>query len=126
MDEAALTRSGARKPEVMFQLTPKVRASGTTYRGSLRIAPLDLVERFGEHQGPSGDRKTSGHYVFQGSDGCVVVVYDWKSTSLYDARPEAQLPSTGDFWSMFEPTEFSVAASGKLNLPAFAEWLGAQ
>lgn len=109
----------------MFILAPHASKADTTHRGSLRIAPRDLVERFGPPLPASGDRKVSGSYVFTDVRGHVVSVYDWKATALYDGRAEADLPTVEAFWAFTEPTEFSVAACGIIDIQAFARWLDA-
>ncbi len=107
----------------MFTLTPQASTAETTQRGSLRIAPRDLVERFGPPLPASGDRKVSGSYAFTDTQGNVATVYDWKATAFYDGRPEADLPTVKDFWASKEPTEFCVAARGGVDIRAFARWL---
>lgn len=109
----------------MFTLTPKASTAETTQRGSLRIAPRDLVERFGPPLPASGDRKVSGSYTFTDTQGNVATVYDWKATALYDERPEADLPTVKAFWVSTEPTTFCVAARGGVDIWTFARWLRA-
>ena len=105
------------------------RVTGATaplsLRGSLQIAPRQLVERFGPLGPGSADRKVTGAYLFQDAHQRVIQIYDWKATTLYDARPEASTLSVADFWAVAVPQEFSVAAASSVNLPAFAQWLGA-
>lgn len=109
----------------MFQLSPSAIQTDTTLRGFVLVAPVHLVDRFGRPRKPSGDRKVSGSYVFVASTGSTAVVYDWKSTTLYSANPEANLPSLREFWESLEPSEFSVSAHGLFDLRAFAQWLEA-
>lgn len=105
------------------------RATGVTaalsLRGFLQIAPRQLVERFGPPGAGSADRKVTGTYHFQDAHQRVIQIYDWKATTLYDARPKAGTLSVTDFWAAAVPHEFSVAAASSVNLPAFAQWLGA-
>ena len=110
----------------MFTLTPQASTAETTQRGSLRIAPRDLVERFGPPLPASGDRKVSGSYTFTDTQGNVATVYDWKATALYDGRPETNLPTVTTFWASTASTEFCVAARGLVDFRAFARWLEAR
>lgn len=110
----------------MFRLSPSARQTDTTLRGFVLVAPLHLVDRFGRPRRPSGDGKVSGLYVFVANTGSTAVVYDWKSTALYSASLEADLPSLREFWEGLEPAAFSVSARGRLDLSAFAQWLGAR
>lgn len=106
-----------------------LRVMGTTerlsLRGFLQVAPGALVERFGPPGRGSADRKVTGTYHFQDAGEGVIQVYDWKATMLYDARPDAGTLSVMDFWASPVPQQFSVAATASVNLPAFAQWLGA-
>ncbi|WP_146217410.1 hypothetical protein [Dyella sp. AtDHG13] len=110
----------------MYELAPNASALNTTFCGELLATPRDLVKRFGPPRPPSGDRKISGSYVFSDESGNVAVLYDWKSTSLYDGRPESSLPSVESFWASDEQELFCLAVRGKVNVPAFAKWLGAR
>ena len=110
----------------MFQLSPSVIQTDTTLRGFLLVVPRHLVHRFGRPRKPSGDGKVSGSYVFVANTGSTAIVYDWKSTALYNANSEANLPSQHEFWESTEPSEFSVSATGRFDLSAFAQWLGAR
>jgi len=107
----------------MFTLAPKASTAKTTQRSSLRIAPRDLVQRFGPPLPASGDRKVSGSFVFTDLRDNVVTVYDWKATALYDGSAEMNLPTVSAFWASDEPAEFCVAARGTVDVRAFARWL---
>jgi hypothetical protein len=48
----------------MFTLAPNASTAKTTQRSRLRIAPRDLVERFGPPLPASADRKVAGSYIF--------------------------------------------------------------
>lgn len=108
-----------------FWLSSK-RATGLTVRGAIRVVPLRLTERFGQPSNATADGKVSGTYVFENDRDGTVALYDWKATALYDARPTANLPATQDFWASPEPAEFTLAASGEVNLIEFARWIGAK
>jgi hypothetical protein len=84
------------------------------------------VSRFGPPLRASGDGKISGSYIFSDGRGNVAVLYDWKSTSLYDGRPEAGLPSVESFWASTDLEQLSLATSGRISISSFAEWLGAR
>lgn len=106
-----------------------VRVTGATgrltLRGFLNVAPHQLVKRFGPPSPGSSDRKVTGTYCFQDTQQRVIQIHDWKATTLYDARPDAGNLSVADFWASDFPQEFSVTATASINLPAFAQWLGA-
>lgn len=93
--------------------------------GFLHVAPRQLVQRFGPPGPGSADRKVTGTYYFEDAKQRVIQIYDWKATTLYDARPVAGNLSAADFWAFDFPQQFSVAATASVNLPAFAQWLGA-
>lgn len=103
--------------------------TGTTgqfsLRGFLQVIPRQLVERFGPPGPGSADRKVTGKYYFQDARQHLIQIYDWKATTLYDAQPSAGTMAVMDFWAANVPQEFSVAATASVNLPAFAQWLGA-
>ena len=105
------------------------RVASTTARlslqGFLQVAPCRLVERFGPPSPGSADRKVTGTYHFQDAEHRTIQIYDWKATALYDARPEARHLSVAGFWASNVPQEFSVVATVAIDLPAFAQWLGA-
>ena len=94
-------------------------------RGSVQIAPRDLVQRFGPPGPGSADRKVTGTYHFQDRRKRSIQIYDWKVTTLYDGRTEAGTLTIKDFWSSSIPQEFSVAATATVDLISFANWLGA-
>jgi hypothetical protein len=105
------------------------RVAGTnarlSLRGFLQMAPRQLVERFGPPGPGSADRKVTGTYHFRDAHQRVIQIYDWKATTLYDARPEAGTLSVTDFWAADVPQAFSVAATARIDFAAFAQWLEA-
>lgn len=106
--------------------TAVTRATGQfSLRGFLQVIPRQLVERFGPPGPGSGDRKVTGTYYFQDARQHLIQIHDWKATTLYDARPSAGAMAVVDFWTANVPQEFSVAATASVNLPEFAQWLGA-
>lgn len=108
-----------------FKLSSRQHAPGLTIQSSIRVVPLHLTERFGPQSGATGDGKVSGTYVFEDSGGNTLAIYDWKSTALYDAHPAANPPTVQEFWTSDEPMEFTLAASGSVDLIGFARWIGA-
>lgn len=68
-------------------------------RGFVQIAPCDLVRQFGLPGRGSADRKVTGTYHFQDQRKQSLRIYDWKATTLYDARTEAGTLTLEDFWS---------------------------
>ena len=110
----------------LFQLSSNRHTTGMTLRGAIQVAPKHLVGRFGAPSGASGDGKVSGTYVFEDERGNALAIYDWKSTSAYSARSTGTLPSVEAFWESEEPAEFSLAASGSVDLIEFARWVGAK
>ena len=109
-----------------FKLSSTRRAKGLTLRGAIRIVPQLLTERFGPPSGATGDGKVSGTYVFEDGHGNTVAIYDWKSTTLHDSQPAANLPAAHAFWTSHEPAEFTLATAGRVDLIEFARWVGAK
>lgn len=107
----------------MYVRVPGAQAQ-LSLRGFLRIAPHQLVGRFGPPDPGSADLKVTGTYYFQDVQQRLIQIYDWKATTLYDARPHAGTLSVVDFWGCDAPQEFSVAATASVHLSAFAQWLG--
>lgn len=108
-----------------FALASHQCTTDLTFRGFIRTAPQHLTGTFGHPSGPTGDGKVSGTFVFEDNRGCIVAIYDWKATSLYDDRPIANLPTVQEFWASEEPAEFSLAATGNIDLIKFARWIEA-
>ena len=110
-------------------LSPYLRvprdAAPLSLRGFLHIAPRRLVERFGPPDAGSADLKVTGMYCFKDAQQQLIQIYDWKATTLYDARPHAGTLSVVDFWECDVPQEFSVAAPASVDLAAFMPWLEA-
>lgn len=100
-------------------------AARLSLRGFLQVAPRRLVERFGRPDPGSADRKVTGAYCFQDARNHLIQIYDWKATTLYDARSEAGTLPVIDFWGCDAPQEFSVATNVTTDLSTFALWLGA-
>lgn len=109
----------------MYELAPDAPTSDTALAGELLLAPSDLVKRFGPPRPPSGDRKISGSYVFRDARGNVAMLYDWKSTALYDGGRESGQLSAEAFWASTDQKVFSLATKGRVNVSMFAKWLGA-
>ncbi len=94
-------------------------------RGFLQVIPRQLVERFGPPSPGSADQKVTGKYHFQDARQHLIQIYDWKATTLYAAHSDSGTMAVADFWAAYVPQEFSVAATASMNLPEFAQWLGA-
>jgi hypothetical protein len=83
------------------------------------------VKRFGAPGRGSADGKVTGTYHFQDARMRSIEIYDWKATTLYDARTGTGTLALEDFWSSSISQEFCVAASAGVDLARFADWLGA-
>jgi len=96
-------------------------ASGTHLQGYVDAVPAKLIELFGEPE--AGDEyKVSMAYTFEGDDGSVVTLYDWKATSLYGGTrltPGALRCQTTHF-------HFHVGAHAGPVSDAFISWLTAK
>jgi hypothetical protein len=90
-----------------------------TVRGLVQIAPVDLVRRFGPPGRGSACRKITGTYHFHDHRRRSIQIYDWKATTLYDARTEAGTLSPTDFWGSDSLQDFSVASTAAVDLVGF-------
>lgn len=104
----------------MFKLNNDADIGGTSLQGYIEFAPIQLKEKFGSPT--EGDEyKVSGEYVFEGPNGEIFTLYDWKHTSLYnsgDVNPE-------EFWSSHELYNFHIGCDSKFEsvLTKFKSWL---
>jgi hypothetical protein len=114
-------------------------ANGTSWRGDLRVAPADLVARFGRPDG-GDDYKTSGEYTFRrqapdlstgraqggnrdGFDYEIFTIYDWKATTTYNT---GECPSPDELWISGQPFEFNVGGSEPVTVALaedFTKWV---
>lgn len=108
----------------MYTLVTEV-SPRLTIRGFVQIAPVDLVRRFGPPGRGSADGKVTGTYHFHDHRKRNIQIYDWKATTLYDARTEAGTLAPVDFWGSHSPQDFSVASVADVDLVGFAQWLEA-
>tara|TARA_Y100000034_G_scaffold124946_1_gene173820 strand:+ start:3910 stop:4230 length:321 start_codon:yes stop_codon:yes gene_type:complete len=89
----------------MFVLAPEADIAGTSFGGTIEIAPTRLNELFGKPE--EGDSyKISGLYIFKDWGDNVVTLYDYKCTSLYDSY----YPDPEELWSSDEPYGFHIGA----------------
>jgi hypothetical protein len=113
-----------------FHLSPDADVTFTGLAGEIEVAPSKLVQRFGP-PGPGEGFKSSGCYSFEGPEGEVFTVYDWKATSLFyvgEMDPSlSHLPKPEDFWLSPTPHQFKVGARrGSKYKGQFREWLIAE
>ncbi len=90
--------------------------------GDFEAAPKRLEEVFGIPDYSEDDLKLSRMYYFEGEDGCIVRLYDWKSTNRFYSG----FPSPKQFWALEYPQEFSVGSDDPKNAKPFFEWLQRQ
>jgi ligand-binding sensor domain-containing protein len=64
--------------------------------------------------------KTTNVRIFTDLQRNVAMVYDWKTTALYDGSPETHLPTVSALFSSDEPTELCIVARGTVDIRAFA------
>lgn len=108
----------------MYTLVPNA-SPRLTMRGFIQIAPVDLVRRFGPPRRGSADGKVTGTYHFHDHRKRSIQIYDWKATTLYDARTEVGTLAPTAFWGSDSPQDFSVASAAVVDLVRFAQWLEA-
>lgn len=101
----------------MYRLNQDATVHGTCRQSEIMVSPARLIEKFGQPTDSDG-YKVSGEYVFEGQDGDVFTLYDWKYTTLYD--PEYGIrPSI--FWASTQPVQFNIG--GSKSALDFLEWL---
>tara|TARA_A200000159_G_scaffold163425_1_gene189606 strand:- start:448 stop:768 length:321 start_codon:yes stop_codon:yes gene_type:complete len=101
----------------MFRLNQEANTNGTHRQSEVKIAPARLIEIFGQPVECDG-YKVSGEYIFEGPDGQVFTLYDWKCTTLYDPYYGV---SPQDFWSQTIQRDFNIG--GHSYAGDFVEWL---
>jgi len=104
----------------MFKLNVDANINGTCRQTEIMAAPARLIELFGEPI-ESDQYKVSGEYVFEGDNGDVFTLYDWKYTTLYNPE-HGILPSL--FWAGTSPVQFNIGGHGPAG--AFYNWLKAK
>lgn len=103
-----------------YVLTPGTGYDGTHRVAEVQLVPAALVRCFGPGQ-PGDGFKVSREWIFQCGD-LVFTVYDWKSTSLYDAdlwRPE-------ELWASPVPWDLHVGSKSpatERDVEAFIDYL---
>lgn len=80
----------------------------------------DLVKLFGEPL-DGGCEKVSGEWLFEGENGELISVYDYKSTDLYDGT----YPTVEEFREQ-DWAEFSIGGFKEEDVIKFNEWLKPQ
>ena len=101
----------------MFKLNQDGNVNGTCRQSEVMASPSRLVDLFGEPEFCDG-YKVSGEYIFEGENGEVFTLYDWKSTSLYN--PTYGTPPEM-FWAGRKPVQFNVGGHGYAG--DFVQWL---
>jgi hypothetical protein len=81
-----------------FKLDQDASHAGTHLVGEVFVAPATLRAVFGEPKEADG-YKVSGEYIFEGINGEVFTVYDWKVTTLYDTYEDDPAPTPAEFWA---------------------------
>lgn len=78
--------------------TDMSKANGTSLAFiGIDLSPKALIEMFGVPD--MGDEfKVSGEYIFEGKNGEIFTLYDWKNTSMYDK----EAPSPQALWQQDE------------------------
>jgi len=99
-----------------FKRTTK-SASGTSLKTHITVSYPKLIELFGQPDEGCG-YKVSGEFTFEASNGELVTLYDWKSTSLYDGL--SQSPQ-----QLRERTsvELNIGGNNAITAQIFALWL---
>jgi len=97
---------------------PEGNPSGTSLLCYVEASPAKLIELFGE-PGESDGYKVSMFYVFTRGNK-LVTLYDWKTTTMYDAEAEWR-PS--EFRELQDDYEFHIGGSNEADAKEFATWL---
>ena len=101
----------------MFKLNQDANINGTCRQSEIMVAPARLIEVFGQPV-PCDGYKVSGEYIFEGPDGQVFTLYDWKCTTLYDPYYGV---TPQDFWSQTIKRDFNIGGRGYAG--DFVGWL---
>ena len=109
--------TGTTGVEKMFKLNMDADVNGTHLQSKIQVSPTRLVEVFGMPQ-ECDQYKVSGQYVFEGPDGDVFTLYDWKSTSLYNP---GLAPDPKMLWVSLTPKWFNIG--GHNSASDFVQWL---
>lgn len=103
----------------MFTRTDDFNAANdSSLQAYVKVSPTTLIGRFGEPDESDG-YKVSMEWLFEGEDGNVVTLYDWKSTHLYDpCLPPADILRVSPLIH-----EFHVGSHNYETASNFVEWL---
>lgn len=103
-----------------FKVNMDATAAGTSLQDYVAAPYARLSALFGTATS-SDDYKVSTEWIFEGEDGSVVTLYDYKATKLYGGEG----PSVANFRA--QPSyDWHVGAKDKATAAAFADWLRAQ
>ena len=108
--------------------------AGTSGKGQVFVVPSELVKTFGRPDTGSPDGKVSGSYYFQDEQDNIVVLEDYKKTTLYypepfvdpQTRKTIQMPTPDELWNSDTPTGFNVASKSRAAALDFINWLHSQ
>lgn len=104
-----------------FRVITDVSKFDLSYKqAEIQACYRDLVELFGEPL-DGGCEKVSGEWLFEGPNGELISVYDFKSTNLYDG----DYPSVEEFREQ-DWAEFSIGGFKEDDTIKFNEWLKPQ
>ena len=101
----------------MFKLNHAANASGTSLRGSIITSYAKLKTLFGEARESDG-YKVSSEWTFEGPNGEVVTLYDYKQTNLYDR----EYPSVEEFRAQ-SSYDWHIGANTVEIADKFEQWL---
>lgn len=104
-----------------FKLNPDAEINGISHLDSIDCPPSCLVELFGKPREADG-QKVSGQYVFEGTNGDVFTVYEWKETSLYWGS-DNDAPTPEEFWESDESCTLMIGGHRNVSPEQFLDWL---
>ena len=103
-----------------YRHSRNVKIGGTSLVADIELIPGYLARSYGP-PGPGDGLRVSGMYTFVSDADEVFTIYDYKSTTVWDA--DSSLPTPQDFWSSSEPVELSVGGADGSDHESFVKWI---
>ena len=105
----------------IFKVDLKGDPTGTSSQGGVEASYKDIHKILGDPMDESDGYKVSTEWILTGPRGCVVTLYDYKATSLYDDG----MPSVEEFRAQ-RFYDWHIGADNKESGALFEGWLSAK
>ena len=101
-----------------FKLNQDANAEGTSLKGYITAPTKRLIELFGDISDDSGYGKSLFEWVFEGKQGTVFTLYDYKVADIYDGDglTKQEMLNTDIRWHI----------GGNRNCEEFSDWLASK